>query len=241
MGQHAASDSCVEKALDELRPGLPGIDIDSEIFRPATFIEDSIDNLTTALLIGAVLVIMVLGAFLYEWRTALISVVAIPLSLVAAGIVLYLYGTTINVMVLAGFVIALGSVVDDAIIDVENIVRRLRQHRQEGSDKSVARIILEASLEIRSAIVYATLIIAVTVTPVFLMGGLSGAFFKPLVVSYMLAMLASMVVALTVTPALSLILLSHVALERHESPLMRWLQRGYQRLLARIITTPGPV
>jgi CzcA family heavy metal efflux pump len=230
----------VEKALDELRPGLPGIDIDSQIFRPATFIEDSIDNLTTALLIGAVLVIVVLGAFLYEWRTALISVVAIPLSLVAAGIVLYLYGTTINVMVLAGFVIALGSVVDDAIIDVENIVRRLRQHRMERSDKSVARVILEASLEIRSAIVYATLIIAVTVTPVFFLGGLSGAFFEPLVVSYMLAMLASMVVALTVTPALSLILLSNVPLERHESPLMRWLQRGYQRLLARIITTPRP-
>ena len=137
----------VEAAMDELRPGLPGMEIDHEIFRPATFIEVSIENLTTALLIGAVLVILVLGAFLFEWRSALISAVAIPLSLVAAGLVLYLCGTTINVMVLAGFVIALGAVVDDAIIDIENIVRRLRQHRKEGSDKSTATIILEASLE----------------------------------------------------------------------------------------------
>ena len=123
----------VEEALEELQPGLPGMEIDTTIFRPATFIELSIDNLTKALLLGALLVVLVLGAFLFEWRAALISVVAIPLSLVAAGLVLYLRGTTINMMVLAGFVIALGVVVDDAIIDIENIVRRLRQHRTEGS------------------------------------------------------------------------------------------------------------
>jgi CzcA family heavy metal efflux pump len=230
----------VEAALDELRPGLPGMEIDSEIFRPATFIEVSIENLTTALIIGAILVIVVLGAFLFEWRTALISVVAIPLSLVAAGLVLYLFDTTINVMVLAGLIIALGAVVDDAIIDIENIVRRLRQHRREGSDKSTAAIILEASLEIRSAIVYATLIIVLAVAPVLFMEGLSGAFFQPLALSYGLAMLASMVVALTVTPALSLMLLSGVPLERRESPLIRWLQGGYMRLLAPIIRTPRP-
>ena len=230
----------VEAALDELRPGLPGMEIDHEIFRPATFIEVSIENLTTALIIGAVLVILVLGAFLFEWRSALISAVAIPLSLVAAGLVFYFYGTTINVMVLAGFVIALGAVVDDAIIDIENIVRRLRQHRREGSDKSTATVILEASLEIRSAIVYATLIIVLAVVPVFFMEGLAGAFFQPLALSYGLAMLASMVVALTVTPALSLLLLSDVPLERRESPLVRWLQHGYERLLARIIRTPRP-
>jgi CzcA family heavy metal efflux pump len=230
----------VEAALDELRPGLPGMEIDHEIFRPATFIEVSIENLTTALFIGAVLVIVVLGAFLFEWRTALISVIAIPLSLVAAGLVLYLFGATINVMVLAGFVIALGAVVDDAIIDIENIVRRLRQHRREGSDKSTATIILEASLEIRSAIVYATLIIVLAVVPVLFLEGLSGAFFQPLALSYGLALLASMVVALTVTPALSLMLLSDVPLERRESPLIRWLQHGYDRLLTPIIRTPRP-
>ena len=162
-----------------------------------------------------ILVVIVLGAFLYEWRVALISVIAIPLSLVAAGVVLYFQGATINTMVLAGFIVALGSVVDDAIIDVENIVRRLRQHRQAGSDKSTARIILEASLEVRPAIVHATVIIVLAVTPVFFMGGLSGAFFEPLALAFILAMLASMVVALTVTPALCLMLLNRAA---HRAP-----------------------
>src|SRR5213593_894917 len=143
-------------------------------------------------------------------------------------------------MVLAGFVIAVGVVVDDAIIDIENIVRRLRQHRREGSTKSVAGVILEASLEVRSAIVYATLIDAVTLLPVFMMEGLSGSFFKPLALSYALAVLASMVVALTVTPALGFILLSNTALERRESPVTRWLQRKYETLLTRIIRTPRP-
>ncbi len=139
----------VEEALATLRPGLPGIEIDSTIFRPATFIEQSMSNLTTALIIGSVLVMLVLGAFLYEWRVALISVIAIPLSLVTAGVILHSLGATINTMVLAGFIVALGDIVDDAIIDVENIVRRLRQHRLAGSAKSTARIILDASLEVR--------------------------------------------------------------------------------------------
>ena len=121
----------VEEALAELEPGLRGIEVDSTIFRPATFIEDSIDNLTPALLLGALLMILMLGAFLYSWRTALISVVAIPLSLLAALLVLNVRDATINTMILAGFVIALGDIVDDAIIDIENVVRRLRQHRRE--------------------------------------------------------------------------------------------------------------
>ncbi len=228
----------VEEALDTLRPGLPGVEIDSTIFRPATFIEVAVSNLTRALIIGGVLVVMVLGAFLYEWRVALISVVAIPLSLIAAGLILNLRGTTINTMVLAGLVIALGAVVDDAIIFVENIVRRLRQHRREGSDKPTARIILEASLEIRSAIIYATLIIVLAVAPVFATEGLSGSFFKPLALSYVLALLASMGVALTVTPALSLILLSNAPLKRRESPLVSWIHRGYNWVLSRIVRSP---
>ena len=230
----------VDEALAALKPGLSGIEIDAQIFRPATFIELALKNLTTALLIGCLLVIIVLGAFLFEWRAALISVVAIPLSLVAGALVLYVRGTTINTMVLAGFVIAVGVVVDDAIIDIENIVRRLRQHRRERSRKSTAAIILEASLEVRSAIVYATLIVAVTLIPVFLMEGLSGAFFQPLALSYALAVLASMVIALTVTPALALMLLGSAAIERRESPLVRWLQHRYEVLLARIIRTPRP-
>ena len=123
----------VEAAIDELRPGLTGIDIDTSIFRPATFIELAIDNLTLALLIGCLLVILIIGAFLFEWRTALISVIAIPVSLVAAGLVLYWSGAVVNTMILAGLVVAVGVVVDDAIIDVENILRRLRQNRLDGS------------------------------------------------------------------------------------------------------------
>jgi CzcA family heavy metal efflux pump len=228
----------VEAALDDLRPGLPGLEMDSSIFRPASFIEMALDNLTRALLLGCLLVVLVLAAFLLEWRTALISVIAIPLSLVAAGLILYVRGAVINTMILAGFIIAVGVVVDDAIIDVENITRRLRQARKEGSTKSTADIILDGSLEVRSAIIYATLIDAAVLVPVFFMNSLSGAFFKPLALSYALAVLASMVVALTVTPALALILLAKAPLARRESPLVPLLQRGYSRILERILRRP---
>jgi CzcA family heavy metal efflux pump len=230
----------VEDALEKLQPGLPGIEIDSTIFRPATFIEDALGNLFSALLIGCLLVALVLIAFLFDWRNAFISLVAIPLSLVAAGLVLYLRDVTINTMVIAGFVIAVGVVVDDAIIDVENIARRLRQYRREGSTKSTARIILDASLEVRSSIIYATLIIVVAVLPVYLMGGLAGSFFQPLAFSYGLAVLLSMVVALTVTPALALILMKGGPRTHRDPPLVQWLQRGYQAVLSRIIRTARP-
>ncbi len=230
----------VEAKLDELRPGLSGIQIDASIFRPASFIELAIDNLARALLIGFLLLVLVLLAFHYHWRVALISLVAIPLSLVAAGLVLYLRGATINTMVLAGLVIAIGIVVDDAIIDVENVVRRLRQHRKVRSGRSTVSIILEASLEMRSAMIYATLIILLALLPVLLLQGVSGAFFQPLAVSYALALLASMMVALTVTPALCLLLLGNVPLERRESPFLWWLQRGYDAVLGRLIRSLRP-
>jgi CzcA family heavy metal efflux pump len=228
----------IEKLLEEMKPGLPGIEIDTTIMRPATYIDMSIGNLTHALVVGSILVIFVLGAFLFEWRVALISVIAIPVSLVSAGLVLYFMDATINTMVLAGFVVALGSLVDDAVIDVENIVRRLREQRKQGSGKSTARIILEASLEIRPSIMYATLIIVLAVAPVFGLAGLSGAFFSPLATAYVLAMLASMVVALTLTPALCLILLERASIENRESPIVPWLKRVYQALLVRVVRAP---
>ncbi len=231
----------VEAKLAELQPGLSGIQINTNIFRQANFIDMAIGNLTWSLLIGFLLMVLVLLAFFYHWRVALISLVVIPLSLVAAGLVLYLRGSTMNVMVLAGLLIAIIIVVDDAIVDVENIVRRLRQHRREGSDRPMASIILEGSLEMRSAMIFATLIILLAVLPIFLLGGVSGAFFQPLVISYALALLSSMVVALTVTPALCLLLLRNVPLERRESPLLRWLQRGYEGLLSRLIRLLHPV
>jgi CzcA family heavy metal efflux pump len=225
----------VNDAIQSMQPGLPGIQFDTEVFRQANFIETSIDNLTQALVLGFLLVVVILMLFLFEWRVALISLLTIPLSLMAAMLVLHWRGATVNTMTLAGLVLALGAVVDDAIIDVENILRRLRQHRREGGKGSVARVILSASLEVRSPIVYATLIIVAAAVPVFLLEGLIGSFFAPLAVSYTLAIGASMVIALTVTPALCLILLRRTRVERRESPIVRWLQRGYSGLLGRII------
>jgi CzcA family heavy metal efflux pump len=229
----------IDEALLALKPGLPDVTIDAHIFRPAVFIETAIHNLSWALLTGCILVIVVLFAFLYEWRVAFISLVAIPLSLVTAVLVLYLQGATMNTMVLAGLVIALGAVVDDAIIDVENIVRRIREHRLAGETRSTASIILDASLEVRSPIIYATLIIVLAVVPVFFMTGLAGAFFQPLAVSYAVALLASMLVALTVMPALCLIMLNRVPLERRRSPLADWLRSRYEAGLTRIVRRPA--
>jgi CzcA family heavy metal efflux pump len=230
----------VEAALDELRPGLTGISVDHTIFRPASFIELALHNLSNALIIGSILVFAILILFLFEWRTALISLVAIPLSLMAAAMVLWVRDVTINTMILAGFVISVGVVVDDAIIDVENITRRLRQARLEGSDRSTASIVLDSSLEVRSAIVYATLIDVIAVSPVFFISGLSGAFFQPLVISYALAVLASLLVALTVTPALAFILLRNAPIERQRSPVTKRLQDAYSRLIARLLRTTRP-
>jgi CzcA family heavy metal efflux pump len=229
----------VEAALNALKPGLKDVEIDSTIFRPATFIEVALRNLRSALLIGCLLVIVVLVAFLFEWRTALISLLAIPLSLLTAALVLYWRGYSVNTMVIAGLVIALGEVVDDAIIDVENIMRRLRLNREAGNPESAFAVTLKASLEVRSAIVYATLIVALVFLPIFFLDGLSGSFFRPLAVSYVLAVLASLGVALTLTPALSLLLLPPAAnRERAEATLARWLKRGYRRLLPAFIYKP---
>ncbi|HEU0041493.1 MAG TPA: efflux RND transporter permease subunit, partial [Jiangellaceae bacterium] len=230
----------VEAAIDEMRPGLPGLNIDTTIFRPATFVEEAIDNLGSSLFLGALLVVIILFLFLFDWRSALISVVTIPLSLVAAGLVLYARGTTINTMVLAGFVIALGAIVDDAIVDVENIVRRLRLAALEGSTQSKASIILESSLEVRGAVVYASFIEALALLPIFFLEGLTGSFFRPLAFSYALAVLVSLVVALVMTPALSMILFSRSKLGRTEGPVVRVLQSGYGKLLTPIVRNPVP-
>ena len=228
----------VEEAIRSLEPGLPGVRFDTTIFQQANFITAAIQNLTQALVLGFVLVIVILALFLFEWRVALISVLTIPLSLMATLLVLHWRGETVNTMTLAGLVIALGAVVDDAIIDVENIVRRLRQHRLSGGQDSTASVILNASLEVRSPIVYATLIIVAAAVPIFLLQGLTGAFFRPLALSYTLAIVASLFVALTVTPALALILLGKSRIERRQSPVVAVLQRGYAAGLSRIVVRP---
>ncbi len=229
----------VESALDALRPGLEDVEIDATIFRPATFIERSIENLTRALLTGGVLVVVVLAAFLFDLRTAVISLTAIPLSLVATVIVLYWWGVTINTMIIAGLVISLGEVVDDAIIDVENIVRRLRLNRSSSKPRSAFRVVLSASLEVRSAVVYATLIVALVFLPIFFLEGLAGAFFRPLAIAYVLAIMASLLVALVVTPALSLMLLPGHGGATHEPPLTRWLKVPYRGVLPWFLARPA--
>ncbi len=229
----------VEAAMKELEPGLQDVHVDSTIFRPATFIERSLENLSWAMLIGCILVMVILSAFLFDWRTALISSTAIPLSLVAAAVVLRWFDVTINTMVLAGLVIALGEVVDDAIIDVENIVRRLRLNREAATKRTAWRVVLDASLEVRSAVVYGSFTVMLVILPVFFLEGLAGAFFRPLAMAYVLAISASLLVALTVTPALSLLLLPG-AVERHrESPLISWLKKPYRAMLPTFIGRPG--
>jgi len=229
----------VEAAFDELKPGLPGVEIDTKIFRPAEYIAASVYNLSHALLLGCVLVVIVVFAFLYDVRTALICIMAMPLSLLAAVLILHWSGSTLNTMVLAGFVIALGVVVDDAILDVENIMRRLRERRAAGDTALMADIILDASIEVRHPIFYATLIVVIAVVPVFFMQALSGAFFKPLIFAYVMAILASLVVAVTITPVLCLFLLQNTSLTGRVSPLSEWLGRIYVRALARATKTPA--
>lgn len=231
----------VENVLRSLQPGLPDVTFNTRIFQQADFINTAIRNLTQSLLLGFVLVVLILGLFLFEWRLALISVLTIPLSLMAAMLVLYWSGATLNTMTLAGLVIGLGAVVDDAVIGVENILRRLRQSRLTSSGQTTFAVIVDASLEVRSPIVYATLIIVAAAVPVFLLEGLAGAFFRPLAVAYTLAILASMLVALTLTPALALIMLSRADVERRSSPVTGWVQRQYTALLSRFIERPRGV
>ena len=228
----------VERALATLKPALGDLQVDPTIFRPATYIEMSLSNLNQALLIGCVLVVIVLLFFLADWRTALISSVAIPLSLLAAAMMLRYRGGTIDTMILAGLVIALGEVVDDAIIDVENIVRRLRLNRQALEPRTAMRVVFEASLEVRSAVVFGSLIVMLVFLPVFMLDGLSGAFFRPLATAYVLAILASLFVALTITPAMSLLILPNT-LDARESRLVAILKGWYRRTLPRVIDRPA--
>jgi len=229
----------VEAALDALRPGLTDLDIDSTIFRPAGFIEMSIENLNRALLYGCILVVIVLAFFLYDWHTAVISALAIPCSLIIAALILHYRGGTINTMVLAGLVIAIGEVVDDAIVGVENVMRRLRLNRAADNPKSSFEVVLKASVEVRSAVLYGSLIVVLVLIPVFFLPGLSGTFFRPLALSYILAILASLLVALTLTPALCLIMLPRASLHPKDSPLVNLLKRGYQVVLPCLIRHPN--
>ncbi len=232
----------VEHALDEMKPALATekINIQPALFRPATFIERSLKNVNHALLIGGVLVVIVLFLFLLDLRTAFISFTSIPISLLAAVIALDHLGVTINTITLGGFAIAIGVVVDDAIIDVENILRRLRENRLRPNPDSLFNVILKASLEVRSAVVYATFIVALVFLPVFAMSGIEGRLFSPLAVSFLLATLASLAVALTVTPALCLVMLSRTG--AHAEPrYVAWMKASHRRWLESFSKRPKSI
>jgi HME family heavy-metal exporter len=211
----------IEAALAELKQGLPaGISAPEVLFRQANFIDSSIGNVVEALRDGAILVAIVLFAFLLSARTTLISLVAIPLSLAVTALAFHLLGQSINVMTLGGLAIAIGELVDDAVVDVENILRRLKQRGETG--QSVLEVIWSASVEVRSGIVYATVIVVLVFIPLFALPGIEGRLFAPLGIAYIASILASMLVSMTVTPVLAFYLLPKMKrLHRGDSPIVR--------------------
>jgi CzcA family heavy metal efflux pump len=233
----------VEAALTDLQESLQrqGINIHPAIFQPANFIDRAMANMGSSLLLGALLVVAVLFLFLFNLRAAAISCVSIPLSLLAAIIVLNAFGVTINTMTLGGLAIAIGVVVDDAVIDVENILRRLRQNADRGERRPAARVVLDACLEVRGAVVYATFAVILVTVPVLALPGLAGSLFGPLAIAYALAVLASLLVALTVTPALAMTLLARPGMRSEEPPVMRWSRERYERLFRGIARRPRTV
>ena len=229
----------VEDALGKLQPGLSGMKIDTNVFQPATYIVDAIDNLRLAFIIAGVLLAIILAAFLFSWRTALICLVTIPLSLVAAALVFYLRGQTFNPIAFAGFAVAIPFIIDDAVVGAHNVARRLGEHRED--EASTSDVVLGALAEVRRPATYGAFIALLAVVPVMVMEGRPGAFFEPLALSYVLAVLASMVVALTVAPALSLFVFSRGSVVRRESPILRLLNPRYDGVLSRLVSAPRAV
>ncbi len=237
QGQLGANTRDTTRALDaalaRVEPALAGqgATLHRDLFRPAGFIETAVRNVQRDVMVGALLVVAVLFAFLYNVRTALVTIVAIPLSLLAAVLVLQGFGVGLNIMVLGGLAIALGEVVDDAIIDCENIYRRLRENRAQAQPRPAAQVVCDASLEVRASVVYATFIVALVFVPLLTLSGVAGKLFAPLGWAYISAILASLAVALTVTPALSLLLLARSRLPAGDPPFIAWLKPRYRALL----------
>jgi CzcA family heavy metal efflux pump len=227
-------------ALAGLKPALDkdGIVLDDTLFRPADFIRTTTRNVSSALLIGGVLVTLVLFLFLYDLRSAIISCIAIPLSLLVAVIALHHLGITMNTMTLGGLAISIGVVVDDAVVDLENILRRLRESRRRHELLHRSRVILDASIEVRAAVVYATFAVLLVVFPIVTLSGLAGQLFAPLGIAYALAVLASLLITLTLTPALAMMLLKQEDVRTDDPPLMRWSKERYRRLLQRVAQRP---
>ncbi|GEP03737.1 MULTISPECIES: efflux RND transporter permease subunit [Methylobacteriaceae] len=223
----------IETALKEMSPTLPaGIRADQVLFRQADFIETSIRNVERVLLEAVLVVAVVLFAFLLNVRTTAISLLAIPVSVLTTAVVFHLFGLSINTMTLGGLAIAIGELVDDAVVDVENIYRRLGENRRAGNPKSVFQVVVEASNEVRSGIVYATLIIILVFVPLFALSGIEGRLFAPLGQAYIISILASLLTSITLTPVLASLLLPGLKnLEEHDSRFLKLLKRGNAGLL----------
>jgi CzcA family heavy metal efflux pump len=247
LGQYGSNTLEVTRALERALAGMKpvfeqeGVTLYPRLHRPATFIETALRNLRWSLFLGGGLVALLLFAFLGHARTALISLTAIPISLLAAAIALTRMGHTLDTMTLGGLAIALGEVVDDGIVDVENIVRRLRENEQRGRPRSIFRVVLEASLEVRRAVVFASLVVVTVFLPVLTLTGLQGSFFAPLALAYILAILASLAVALTVTPALALAIFARGVRDVEEPRVQRAIKRVYRGLLVRVARHPRRV
>src|SRR5207247_4855201 len=232
--------------LDTLQRELPaGMRIDRKIFRQADFIEVAVDNVVKALLNGGLLVVVVVLLFLANLRAAAITLSAMPLSLAAAILVLRAFGATINTMTLGGMAIAIGALVDDAIIDVENVVRRLRENaaRPEGDQRPNLEVVRDATLEIRTSIVFATIIIVLVFLPIFGLSGVEGRLMTPLAVAYIVALMASLLVAIVVTPALSYAFLPQArsVARGHDGWLARTLKARFAKDLPRALDRPVAV
>jgi CzcA family heavy metal efflux pump len=229
----------IDRTLAEIRHSLPAdVVIDGEIFRQQRFIDAAISNVLEAIRDGAFWVVLILFLFLWNLRVSLVTLTAIPLSVVAAVLVFDAFGITINTMTLGGLAVAIGELVDDSIVDVENIFRRLKENRAKASSENPLRVIFSASLEVRGSIVYATIVVVLVVLPLFALPGLEGRMFAPLAVSYLVTLLASLVVSLTVTPALSAYLLPHARfLQKRGDPLLlrtlKWLDERVLRFTLR--------
>ncbi len=226
----------IDEALNGLSPTLntQGVSIHTNVFRAASFVETAVRNIRNSLLVGAVLVVAVLLLFLFNLRTAAISLTVIPLSLLTAVIALQSFGYSLNTMTLGGLAIAIGEVVDDAVIDVENILRRLKENRRLSNPKPIFRVVLDASIEVRSAVVYATFAVILVFVPILTMTGLAGRLFSPLGLAYIFSILASLVFALTVTPALCLVLIGRSKSIDTEPPFAAWIKLKYRSLLSKV-------
>ena len=223
----------IEQALKEITNTLPrGIKADQILFRQADFIETSIRNVERVLLEAGLVVAVVLFAFLLNWRTTAISLTAIPVSILTTAVVFHLFGLSINTMTLGGLAIAMGELVDDAVVDVENIFRRLRENREAGNPRSITDVIISASQEVRSGIVYATIIIILVFVPLFALSGIEGRLFAPLGEAYIISILASLLVSITLTPVMAYYMLPGLKrLQEGDSSLVRVLKRWNESFL----------